>query len=209
MLADTAGSLGSADGEEYDNDDDDDDDDDEDNDFNDSTHNLDGRSGKGSLKSNKPTSNRAVLGNHSAVTKPSAGSATKARLVASRKRNNRNNYPQSWGCLSSKMKTKKRVLCVFDGKRPLWKDEMMLDNDFEVRLRLPGGAGDGTPRGAYVTDLDVETLKRADGVLDASEEEKGPWMGGSSNRLIGQPAMLLPEISASQVGEVNIDQLMS
>ena len=207
MLADTAGSLGSADGEEYDNDDDDDDDDDEDNDFNDSTHNLDGRSGKSSLKSNKPTS-RAVLGNHSAVTKPSASSAIKARPSASRKRN-RQTYPQSWGCQPSKLKTKKRLLCVFEGRRPLWKDEMMLDNDFEVRLRLPGGAGDGTPRGAYVTDLDVETLKRANGVLDAGEEEKGPWMGGSSNRLIGQPAMLLPEISASQVGEVNIDQLMA
>jgi len=211
MLVDAAGSLGSADGEEYDNDDDDDDDDDDDNDFNDSTHNLDSRSGKGSLKSNKSNTNsasRAVLGSHSAVTKPPAGSATKARPLASRKRNNRNNYPQSWGSPSVKMNTKKRVLCVFNGKRPMWKDEMMLGNEYEVRLTLPGGAGDGTHREAYVTDLDIETLKRADGVLNATEEERGPWMGGSSNRLIGRPAVLLPEISAPQV-EVNIDQLMS
>ena len=74
------------------------------------------------------------------------------------------------------MKTKKRVLCVFDGQRRLWKDEMMLDNEFEVRLKLPGGVGDGTNREAYITDLDVETLKRAEGVLSANEDEKGPWL---------------------------------
>ena len=66
------------------------------------------------------------------------------------------------------MKIKKRVLCVYDGPRRLWKDDMMLDSEFEVRMRL----GDS---GAYVTDLDVNTLKRADALLNATEEEKGPW----------------------------------
>lgn len=66
------------------------------------------------------------------------------------------------------MKMKKRVLCVYDGPRRLWKDDMMLDNDFEVRMRL--GETD-----AYVTDLDVETVKRAEALHNATKEEKGPW----------------------------------
>ena len=66
------------------------------------------------------------------------------------------------------MKMKKRVLCVFDGPRRLWKDEMMLDNEFEVRMQLGEGKG-------YVTDLDVQTVKRANALLDATEEEKGSW----------------------------------
>ncbi|KAL8862926.1 MAG: hypothetical protein Q9178_000868 [Gyalolechia marmorata] len=83
-------------------------------------------------------------------------------------RKRRKHYPVSWGCSADKMKMKKRVLCVYDGPRRLWKDDMMLDSEFEVRMRL----GDS---GAYVTDLDVNTLKRADALLNATEEEKGPW----------------------------------
>lgn len=68
-----------------------------------------------------------------------------------------------------KMKMKKRVLCVYDGQRRLWKDEMMLDNEFEVRLRL----GEGN---SYVTDLDVMTVNRAEAFHNATEAEKGPWV---------------------------------
>ena len=60
-------------------------------------------------------------------------------------------------------------MCVYDGQRRLWKDEMMLDNEFEVRMRL----GEG---GAYVTDLDVACLEKAEALLGATEEEKGPWV---------------------------------
>jgi len=66
------------------------------------------------------------------------------------------------------MKMKKRVLCVYDGPRRLCKDDMMLDSEFEVRM----GLGDGK---SYVTDLDVETLKRAEGFHGATQEERGPW----------------------------------
>lgn len=65
---------------------------------------------------------------------------------------------------------KKRVLCIYDGQRRLCKDDMMLDSEFEVRMRLPGGDGK-----AYVTDLDVQTMKRADGIHGATDEERGPW----------------------------------
>ncbi|PWY71055.1 C2H2 finger domain protein [Aspergillus sclerotioniger CBS 115572] len=155
------------------------------------------RSGKGSLKTTKGNSGavtRPILGVNNAVSKHSSNATAKMRATTSKRRNNRDRYPQSWGCPSSSIKTKKRVLCVFDGQRRLWKDEMMLDNEFEVRVKLPGGAGDGTTREAYVTDLDVETLKRAEGVLSASEEERGPWIDNQSTQLIGQPAVLLPDM---------------
>lgn len=67
---------------------------------------------------------------------------------------------------------KKRVMCVFDGPRRLWKDDMMLDAEHEVRIPLPDVNGSR----AWVTDLDVQTLRRAEAVLDATEEEKGPWI---------------------------------
>jgi hypothetical protein len=86
-------------------------------------------------------------------------------------RKKRKNYPVSWGCHAEKMKMKKRVICVYDGPRRLWKDDMMLNSEFEVRMQLPGGDGK-----AYVTDLDVQTLKRAEALHGASEEERGPWV---------------------------------
>lgn len=157
------------------------------------------RSSKGNIPASRP-----IIGSGNAISKHSSKAP---RTVPTRRRNNRGNYPQSWGCPSSSMKTKKRVLCVFDGQRRLWKDEMMLNNEFEVRLRLPGGAGDGTNRDAYVTDLDVETMKRAEGVLSATEEERGPWMNGPSPHIMGQPAMLLPELSHDD--EISLNELMA
>lgn len=84
-------------------------------------------------------------------------------------RKKRKDYPSSWGCPTSQMKMKKRVLCVFDGQRRLWKDDMMLDTDYEVRMKLSDGK-------AYVTDLDVQSMRRADAFHHSTEEEKGPWI---------------------------------
>ncbi|KAL8648835.1 MAG: hypothetical protein Q9210_004758 [Variospora velana] len=84
-------------------------------------------------------------------------------------RKKRKHYPMSWGCSADKMKMKKRVLCVYEGPRRLWKDDMMLDSQFEVRMRIADSD-------SYVTDLDVNTLKRAHALLNATEEEKGPWV---------------------------------
>jgi hypothetical protein len=67
------------------------------------------------------------------------------------------------------MKMKKRVMCVYDGPRRLWKDDMMLDSEFEVRMKLPNGKD-------YITDLDVQTINRAEALHDATQEEKGPWI---------------------------------
>ncbi|RAL63387.1 hypothetical protein DID88_003811 [Monilinia fructigena] len=49
------------------------------------------------------------------------------------------------------------------------KHDMMFDTDFEVRIKL----GDEK---AYVTDLDVQTMRRAEAFHNATEEEKGPWI---------------------------------
>ncbi|KAM0255323.1 hypothetical protein ACHAQJ_005913 [Trichoderma viride] len=87
----------------------------------------------------------------------------------SRGRNKRRDYPSSWGFNKGQMTMKKRVVAVFDGPRRLAKDDMMLSTDHEVRIKLSDGK-------SYVTDLDVQTLKRAEGFHNASNEEKGPWI---------------------------------
>ena len=150
---------------------------------------FNGRSGKG-IKSNKAGS-RAVLSG--AVTK-STKSAKKGFTwskggvaLAGKGRKKRKHYPPSWGMSAEKMQMKKRVLCVYDGERRLWKDDMMLHNEFEVRMPLPDG-------NSYVTDLDVETLNRAEAFHNATDDERGPWM---------------PEEMGQMAAGVDLDQLMA
>ncbi|CAH0052368.1 unnamed protein product [Clonostachys solani] len=78
-------------------------------------------------------------------------------------------YPPSWGLNPSVMTIRHRVLAVFDGPRRLVKDDMVLSNTEEVRLKL-------SDERYYTTDLDVQTLKRAEAFHNATEEEKGPWI---------------------------------
>ncbi|KAK5656170.1 hypothetical protein OQA88_4930 [Cercophora sp. LCS_1] len=95
-------------------------------------------------------------------------------LTKNRGRKNRRDYPSSWGFDKGQMNMKKRVMAVFDGPRRLAKDDMMLSTDHEVRVKLPDGK-------SYVTDLDIQTLKRAEGFLGATDEEKGPWISDDPN----------------------------
>lgn len=76
-------------------------------------------------------------------------------LTIARGRKRRKNYPVAWGSSPEQMRIKRRVLCVYDGPNRLYKDDTLLDRDFEVRLKR----GDGQ---SYVTDLDVDTLNRAE-----------------------------------------------
>lgn len=90
--------------------------------------------------------------------------------VTKKGRKNRDRrYPPSWGYDASKMTLKHRVMAVFDGPRRLAKDDMALSTAHEVRLPLSDGK-------SYTTDLDIQTIKRAQGFLSATEEEKGPWV---------------------------------
>lgn len=150
----------------------DEDEDDEDEDDEDDDPSFNGRSGKG-IKSSKGLSSRTVLaGGISKSTKSAKKGFTWSKggvALVGKGRKKRKHYPPSWGMSAEKMQMKKRVLCVYDGERRLWKDDMMLHNEFEVRMPLPDGRG-------YVTDLDVETLNRAEALHNATEEERGPWM---------------------------------
>ncbi|KAL7779454.1 hypothetical protein CFE70_008957 [Pyrenophora teres f. teres 0-1] len=141
------------------------------------------RSGKGGIKSTKCRLDAARRGGNNAnqqqhysssrVTKsgPRTGLTFSKGGVAivSSGRKKRKNYPVSWGCAADKMKMKKRVLCVYDGPRRLWKDDLMLDQEYEVRLKMSDGK-------SYVTDLDVQTINRAEAMHNATIEEKGPLM---------------------------------
>ncbi|TVY13623.1 Metallothionein expression activator [Lachnellula arida] len=109
----------------------------------------------------------------------------------SKGRKKRKDYPSSWGCPSSQMKLKKRVLCVFDGPRRLWKDDMMLDTDYEVRMKLNDDK-------AYVTDLDVQTMRRANAFHNSTEEEKGPWIADDLTGVNGMDLEKLMEVKQEQ-----------
>lgn len=168
-LTDVDQTVAESHGEEEDEEEDDDEDDEND----DPTYNS--RSGKGSIKANKPNgSSRAIIGSNNAISKsarPPRKGLTLSKggvplLGKGRKRGQ--HWPPSWGLSNDKMKMKKRVVCVYDGQRRLLKDDMMLNNDYEVRMKLADGK-------SYVTDLDVETLKRADAYHGATEEERGPY----------------------------------
>lgn len=94
-------------------------------------------------------------------------------------RKKRKDCPPSWGSPLEKMTMRKRVLCVFDGERRLLKDDMMLNSRYEVGIHMPltGAADSQMPSsGSYITDLDFQTLRRADGVFNSTSEERGPWV---------------------------------
>lgn len=124
------------------------------------------------LKKNGGTKRRSA-GNPASGVQKSRG-MTHSRggvlLNARRSRKNRRDYPSSWGFDKGQMTMKKRVMAVFEGPRRLAKDDMMLSTEHEVRVRLSEADT------SYVTDLDVQTLKRAEGFLHATDEEKGPWI---------------------------------
>ncbi|KXT02906.1 hypothetical protein AC578_1828 [Pseudocercospora eumusae] len=155
----------------FDDDEEEDDEEEEidDEDANDTTYGS-RKAGKGGNKSrNRVASNGAIQKPKKGLTLSKNGVPLAGALTAKGNRR-RKNYPLSWGAAPDKMRMKKRVMCVYDGQRRLWKDDMMLDADHEVRIPL------GENSRAWVSDLDVQTLRRAEGILNATDEEKGPWI---------------------------------
>ena len=140
-------------------------DDEEDEEFQSSNDRL----GTSATKSKANAASRAVL--QGGITKSLKKGLTRSKgggALVGKGRKKRKHYPPSWGMSADKMSMKKRVLCVYDGQRRLWKDDIMMHNEFEVRMKLADGK-------SYVTDLDVETMKRAVALHNATDEEKGPW----------------------------------
>ena len=131
------------------------------------------------------TSNNKKSANRRVTKKPTTTGVSKRR-----NNNNNRSCPNNVNMNSSGMKMKKRVLCVFDGQRRLWKDEIMLNNSqFDgVKLKLPAD----NYRDAYITDLDLETMKRAEGIFSASQEERGPWPVEQQQmmELMGRPSVV-------------------
>ncbi|KAI9891143.1 MAG: hypothetical protein M1814_002986 [Vezdaea aestivalis] len=128
------------------------------------------RSGKGGIKRSASDGKvRNTLGN-AGVSKPRRGMTYSKGGVAlvGKGGKKRKNFPISWGCSADKMKMKKRGIYVYDGSRRLWKDDLMLNSEFEVRWPLADGK-------SYITDLDVKTIERAVTLHNATDEEKGPW----------------------------------
>ncbi|KYK59643.1 zinc finger domain-containing protein [Drechmeria coniospora] len=110
-----------------------------------------------------------------------------------RGRKNRRDYPSSWGFDKGQMNMKKRIMAVFDGSRRLAKDDMMLSTDHEVRIKLSDG-------NAYVTDLDVQTLNRAEGFLGATDAEKGPWLSDDPDEAqLGEMKEILETTTVSSI----------
>lgn len=124
-------------------------------------------------RSNRPSASTLSGG----IQKPRGLTHSKGGVTLHTKggRKKRKDYPTSWGCAAPQMRMKKRVMCVFDGQRRLWKDDMMVDSDYEVRVKL-AGVGAGLTGNEYITDLDVQTMKRAEAFHNATEEEKGEFV---------------------------------
>jgi len=120
----------------------------------------------------RPKSKGSGKGRSGAVKKGLTHSKGGVMLQPKHGRRRRKDYPSSWGCPAAQMKMKKRVLCVFDGGRRLWKDDMMLSTEFEVRVPIGGGEA-RTGGQQYVTDLDVQTMRRVEAFRGATEEERG------------------------------------
>lgn len=150
-----------------DDEDDDAEEEDDDDDEDDESENSNGKRCKGLVKNTKTS------GNVSKKWKSSKKGMTWSKIgvpLAGKGRKRRKHYPPSWGMTPDKMKMRKRVILAYDGPRRLLKDDMMLDSAYEVRLPLPNS-------NHYITDLDVESMKRAEAYHNATEEEKGePWI---------------------------------
>ena len=138
------------------------DEDDEDKDFDDEDDDF-------TLRSKSSRNDRGNRNSANGVQKPRGLTHSKGGVALNSKgRKKRKDYPSSWGSPTSQMKMKKRVLCVLDGPRRLWKDDMMLETDYEVRMKL-------ADRKAYVTDLDIQSMQRGNTFHNSTEVEKGPW----------------------------------
>jgi hypothetical protein len=129
------------------------------------------RSGRGVIRTSRVTSNRPIIGGNIAkkTCKKGLTWSNGGGSIIGKSRKRRKFYPPSWGMATDKMNMKKRVLCVYDGQRRLLKDDMMMHNEFEVRMPLADSS-------SYVTDVDMESMKRADAFHNATPEEKGPWI---------------------------------
>lgn len=114
------------------------------------------------VKPTSPTTNHTKGDPPNDVQRSTGLASSGGGVSLSRKR--RRDYPSSWGFDKGQISIKKRLMAVFSGARRLTKDDVVLSAEKEVRVRLPDGA-------SYLTDLDGQSLKRAEGSVGASTAE--------------------------------------
>ncbi|CCU82681.1 C2H2 finger domain-containing protein [Blumeria hordei DH14] len=83
--------------------------------------------------------------------------------------------PFSWAC-PSQIKSKKRVLCLFNGPRRFWKDEINLDINHESELKLD-------PNHKFLDSIDAQTVQRANSMHTAAEENPDLYLSGDLSSL--------------------------
>ena len=93
--------------------------------------------------------------------KKSKTSKKNGAMPAKAGRKKRKEYPSSWGCPQEQMTMKKRSLRVYDGQTRMWKEDMVISSEYEVRVPT-GSLNERTGAQGYVTDLDVATMQRVE-----------------------------------------------
>ena len=83
-------------------------------------------------------------------------------------RKKRKHYPQSWGLAGEKMNMKKRVLCVYDGERKLWKEDMLSHEASEMRLKIMDGDG-------FIMEFDLPPLESVESLPTGSLHDYDTW----------------------------------
>lgn len=92
-----------------------------------------------SSKVHKQLAHRPLVGKSSTgLTRSPGGVPIKAGpgSLAGKGRKKRKYYPLEWGSPVDQMTMRRRVLCCFNGPQRLSKDEMMMNNEYEVRMKL-------------------------------------------------------------------------
>lgn len=82
----------------------------------------------------------------------------------------RRTFPRSWSSNQEDMTLRNRVLCVYDGQRRLWKDDLLMHNQSEVGIQhsICQAFNENS-------ELDEKILMRAEAIHGATEAERGPW----------------------------------
>jgi hypothetical protein len=78
-------------------------------------------------------------------------------------RKRKKHYPDSWGLSAERTKMKKRVLCVYDGERRLYKDNVPVQKDVEVLVKLLNEEHN-------FTKVNLEILRRTEAIQIAAPD---------------------------------------
>jgi hypothetical protein len=90
--------------------------------------------------------------------------------ASGRKKHAADSRPKDWGKKADDMTVKRRKTVTYDGTHRLHTDDMAMRENLEVKL--PISLPDGST--SEVSDLDMYTMRRTEGMHSATVEERGP-----------------------------------